>query len=88
MSATLLDEYHAWSPGSKIELVHGKLVIGDSLIHSRRLLRQILQGWGVEAIVALAPESLWWQALSHTFDAPVMTHFDAADIPALHPQNR
>ncbi|MCU0570269.1 MAG: hypothetical protein MUF49_27305 [Oculatellaceae cyanobacterium Prado106] len=39
---TLLDEYHDWFPGTKIELVNGQLIIGNSLIHSRRLLQQIL----------------------------------------------
>lgn len=79
MSASLLDEYHAWSPGSKIELVQGKLIVGDSLVHSRRLLSQILRGWGAEAIVALAPERLWWQALLHSFDAPTLGNSDALD---------
>lgn len=73
---SLLDEYHAWSSGSKIELVNGQLVLGDRLTHSWRLLSQILRGWGIEAIVALAPELLWWQALSHTFDAPLVATLD------------
>ncbi len=63
-----LDEYHAWTPGTKIELVDGQLVIGDSLSHSRRLLSQILRSWGIESLLALAPESLWWQALAYSFD--------------------
>jgi hypothetical protein len=62
MSTDLFDDYHAWFPGTKIELVKGQLVIGNSLIHSRRLLQQILRGWGVESIVALAPAQLWWDA--------------------------
>ncbi len=70
MTNTLFDEYCQWSPGSKIELIDGKLYIGDSLTHSRRLLSQILQGWGVEAIICLAEESLWWEALAYTFDLP------------------
>jgi hypothetical protein len=55
MSTLLLDEYD-WLPGSKIELVNGQLIVGDSLTHSRRLLHQILRGWGIEALVALAPQ--------------------------------
>jgi hypothetical protein len=51
MSTDLFDDYHAWFPGTKIELVNGQLIIGNSLIHSRRLLQQILRGWGIEAIV-------------------------------------
>ncbi|MBD2104125.1 hypothetical protein [Leptolyngbya sp. FACHB-261] len=52
ISASLLDDYRAWSPGSKIELVNGQLIVEDSLVHSRRLLSQILRGWGMEAISA------------------------------------
>ncbi|MGJ3254092.1 MAG: Uma2 family endonuclease [Elainellaceae cyanobacterium] len=84
MSTSLLDDYHAWSPGSKIELVDGKLVVADSLVHSRRLLSQILRGWGVDAIAALAPERLWWQALSHTFGTPMLTNFDGLDASILN----
>lgn len=83
MFASLLEDYHAWSPGSKIELVNGQLIIGDSLVHSRRLLSQILRGWGVEAIAALAPEHLWWEALSHTFGAPMLTSLDRFDASTL-----
>lgn len=45
MPQSLLDEYCAWSSGSKIELVDGQLIVGDSLTHSRLLLSQILRGW-------------------------------------------
>ena len=67
MPQSLLDEYCAWSPGSKIELVGGQLIVGDSLTHSRLLLSQILRGWGIEAVVALAGQQLWWKALSQAF---------------------
>lgn len=83
MAASLLDDYHAWSPGSKIELVNGQLIVGDSLVHSQRLLSQILRGWGVEAIAALASEQLWWQALSHTVGAPMLTSLDGLDASTL-----
>lgn len=73
MTISLIDEYLSWSPGSKIELADGQLIIGDSLVHSRLLLSQILRGWGIEAIAALAPEQLWWKAIAQTFDTP----FDA-----------
>lgn len=78
-----MDEYLAWSPGSKIELVNGQLIVGDSLTHSLLLLSQILRGWGVEAVVALAPEELWWQALSHTFAAPAIASLDELDVAAM-----
>ena len=68
---SLFDDYLAWAHGSRIELVNGKLVIGKSLSHSRLLLHQILRGWGLEAAIALAPESMWWSALSAAF-APAL----------------
>jgi Uma2 family endonuclease len=83
VSNPFLDEYLAWTPGSKIELVQEKLIVGDRLSHSYLLLSQILRGWGIEAIVALAPEQLWWQALAATFDAPPVANLAALDITAL-----
>lgn len=82
MLSPLIEEYIQWEPRSKIELVNGQLIIGKSLIHSRLLLSQILRGWGAEAATALAPESLWWQALTSAFDAPV-ADFHEIDTSAL-----
>ena len=79
MSDSLFEEYHNWFPGTKIELVNGQLIIGDRLIHGRRLLQQILRGWEIEAIVALAPEQLWWEALSQVFGCPII-NLDAPDV--------
>jgi len=64
---SLFDDYRAWAHGSRIELVNGKLVVGKSLSHSRLLLHQILRGWGLEAAISLAPELMWWSALSAAF---------------------
>lgn len=83
MPVSLMDEYLAWSSGSKIELVNGQLIVGDSLTHSFLLLSQILRGWGVEAVVALAPEKLWWEALSHTFKAPTVASLNQLDVAAM-----
>ncbi len=59
MSSSLFDEYIQWEPRTKLELIDGKLIVGKSLTHSRLLLSQILRGWGLEAAISLAPESLW-----------------------------
>ena len=80
MSVSLLDEYVAWIPGSKIELVNKQLIVGDSLTKSYLLLSQILRGWGIDALVALAPETLWWEALAQTFGTPKVTSLDALDV--------
>ena len=83
MPQSLLDEYCAWSSGSKIELVDGQLIVGDSLTHSRLLLSQILRGWGIEAVVALAGQQLWWKALSQAFgtlEFANLSELDAASV--------
>lgn len=58
MVSDLLDEYTQWAPRTKLELLDGQLIVGKSVTHSRLLLSQILRGWGLEAAIALAPETL------------------------------
>ena len=55
------------SPENKLELIDRKLVVGNSLVGSRLLLRQILQGWGAEAAIALAPIETWVSALATAY---------------------
>lgn len=80
MPQSLLDEDYAWSSGSKIELVDGQLIVGDSLTHSRLLLSQILRGWGIEAVVALAGQQLWWKALSQAFGTLEFANLSELDV--------
>jgi hypothetical protein len=63
-TSELFDTWINNKPESKLELIDGQLVVGNSLIGSRLLLRQILQGWRADAAVALAPIETWLQALS------------------------
>lgn len=72
MASDLFDEYIQWEPRTKLELMDGQLIVGKSMTHSRRLLSQILRGWGLEAAIALAPETLWWQAMTLVFGAPAV----------------
>jgi hypothetical protein len=51
-------------PENKLELIDGQLIVGNSLVGSRLLLRQILQGWGADAAIALAPIDTWLAALA------------------------
>lgn len=83
MSSDLFDEYIQWEPRTKIELIEGKVIIGKSLSHSRLLLSHIVRGWGLEAAIALAPEPLWWQALSIVFAAPVVQNLEDIDFEAV-----
>jgi hypothetical protein len=57
-------------PESKLELVEGRLLAGNSLAGSRYLLWAILRALGPQAALALAPIEDWWQALASAFQAP------------------
>jgi Uma2 family endonuclease len=67
-TSELFDNWINNKPESKLELIDGQLMVGNSLIGSRLLLRQILQGWRAEAAVALAPIETWLQALAAGYD--------------------
>ena len=66
----MLDEWLCWPPGSKIELLDGRLIVSDRLEHSRLLLNHFLRGWGLAAALPFAPLPLWWDALSIEFGLP------------------
>ncbi|MBX0328389.1 Uma2 family endonuclease [Oscillochloris sp. ZM17-4] len=81
-------------PESKLELIGGKLVAGNSLAGSRCLLWTILQSCGPRAALPFAPVALWRQALTKAFSAPTSLAWPggwqhwAAQIdhtPLLHP---
>jgi Uma2 family endonuclease len=57
-------------PESKLELIGGKLVAGNSLVGSRSLLWAILQSCGPQAALPFAPAALWREALSAAFSVP------------------
>ncbi|WP_129632846.1 hypothetical protein [Candidatus Oscillochloris fontis] len=52
-------EYWDKLPESKLELIGGKLVAGNSLVGSRCLLWTILQSCGPRAALPFAPVALW-----------------------------
>lgn len=56
-------------PESKLELIGGKLIAGNSLAGSRYLLWAILQSCGLQAALPFAPGDLWRQALAAAFPA-------------------
>ena len=57
-------------PESKLELVNGHLVAGNSLAGSRSLLSVILRSLGPQAALPFAPLDQWWNALALAFGAP------------------
>jgi hypothetical protein len=64
MNSNLFGDFCRRGAESKLELIDGKRIVGNSIVGSRLLLRQILQGWRAEAAVAIkSPISLWIEAL-------------------------
>lgn len=70
MTSELFDEFVDAGPEAKLELIEYKLVVGNRLIGSRLLLRQLLTGWGSVAAIAFAPIEEWLKALQVTYDIP------------------
>ena len=56
-------------PESKLELIDGRLIVGNSQAGSRYLLWAILQLLGPRAALALAPLDQWWAALATAYQA-------------------
>ena len=68
MNPDLFDDFCYRGTEGKLELIDGKLIVGNTIVGSRLLLRQMLQGWEAEAAVALAPISLWIDALAASLE--------------------
>ncbi|NEQ54811.1 MAG: hypothetical protein F6K11_32595 [Leptolyngbya sp. SIO3F4] len=66
-ASELFDTWLKFRPESKLELIDGQLVVGNSLAGSRLLLRQLLQGWSVGAAIAFAPIETWLGALTAAY---------------------
>jgi Uma2 family endonuclease len=71
-----MDYYLSCLPESKMELVDGRLLVGNGLAGSRLLLDHILRGWGVDAAVALASNELWLEAVCKAFHLEMPESFD------------
>jgi hypothetical protein len=53
-------------PEPKLEFLDGRLVVGNGA-GNLRLLHHLLEGWGPEAALPMAPERAWWEALAEGF---------------------
>jgi Uma2 family endonuclease len=53
-------------PEPKLELLDGRLSVGNGA-GNLQLLRHLLEGWGAEAALPMAPSELWWEALHQGF---------------------
>src|SRR5919199_2502830 len=58
------------SPEPKLELIDGRLVVGNSLVGSRYLLWWLLHDLGPRAVLPMAPLERWWEVLALAFQAP------------------
>lgn len=67
-------------PESKLELIESRLIVGNSIAGSRLLLRQLLQGWGAGAAIALAPIDLWIEALRQGFNFTLPAQADLSSM--------
>jgi hypothetical protein len=60
------EQWWAALPEGKLELIDGQLII-STLAGSRRVLWELLNDYGPELVLPLAPPALWWVALQHAF---------------------
>lgn len=63
------DDFDRWieeMPEPKLELLDGRLSVGNGA-GNQRLLHHLLEGWGAQAALPMAPVELWWQALHQGF---------------------
>ncbi len=66
-SENVFYEFIGSHPEAKLELLDGRLIVGNCLDGSRLLLQQILRGWGVEAAVALGSSDQWVEGLCRAY---------------------
>ena len=59
--------YDLHCPEGKIELVDGRVIVGNSLDGSRLLFDHILRGWSLDAATALGSIELWIAALREVY---------------------
>lgn len=60
------NHWFAAMPEGKLELIDGKLII-STLTGSRRVLYELLQDYGPDYVLPMAPTALWWEALRTVF---------------------
>jgi predicted nucleotidyltransferase len=62
-SEDVFEKFERETPEPKLELIEGRLIIGNSLAGSRYYLHDLLTGWGTEAVLPFAAPQLWRSAL-------------------------
>jgi hypothetical protein len=64
----LFESFSQHRPEGKLELIEGRLIVGNTIVGSRLLLQHILQGWRADAAIALAPIETWIEVLKLRFN--------------------
>jgi len=73
-------QWYAAMPESKLELIDGKLIIG-TLAGSRRILWEILQDYGPDMVLPMAPTEFWWTALQEAYNLIKRHLYEQAGVP-------
>ena len=79
----LFDNWLKFKPESKLELIDGQLIVGNSLVGSRLLLRQLLQGWSAVAAISFAPIETWLDVLATAYQVS-MPKAETLDVQIEH----
>ena len=78
--------YDAHSPERKMELVDGRLIVGNSIEGSRLLLDHILRGWSIDAAAAIGTIEQWIAALCDAYGLRQPPKIDGPSIGDLERQ--
>lgn len=74
----LFESFSRHRPEGKLELIEGCLIVGNTIVGSRLLLRQILQSWKADAAIAFAPIKTWIEAIQIGYNLPCSV--EGADV--------
>ena len=61
------EEHIRLMPEPKLQLIAGRFVVGNGGSGNTQLLRDLLEGWGAEAAIDMAPLDRWREALHRGF---------------------
>lgn len=64
----LFESFSHHRPEGKLAFIEVRLIVGNTIVGSRLLLQQMLQGWRADAAIALAPIETWIESLKRDFD--------------------
>ena len=66
MSREAFERRVEFLPEPKLELLDGRLTVGNGA-GNLQVLQDLVEGWGAEAALPMAPAEMWWEALRQAF---------------------